>query len=333
MKAVVFENQNISITEVPIPVLFENEALVKINLAGICATDIELLKGYHNFAGIPGHEFTGIVHSAPDQPDLEGCRVVADINCGCGNCDICLTGDQRHCRNRTVIGIRGRKGVFAEFCVFPIANLHAVPDGITDDEAVFAEPLAAALEIVQQVEILKMSRVAVLGDGKIGLLCALVLQQFSSNTVLIGRHPKKLTIAAQQGVHTVCRSGNSPNEAMADQAKDFDLVIEATGSSDGINAAIHLVRPKGTVVIKTTSFEKSVIDFSPVVVNELNLIGSRCGDIAQALNFMESKLIDLRPMIETVYPLDDFEKAFAHASKKGSLKVLIGNNDNIKSQK
>ncbi len=328
MKAVCFKNQKLFVTDVPMPVLSENEALIKINLAGICSTDFELLKGYHKFAGIPGHEFTGVVHYAPDQPDLEGCRVVADINCGCGVCDICLTGDQRHCRNRNVLGIRGRDGVFAEFCVIPLANLHRVPDTIEDDEAVFAEPLAAALEIVRQVDVSKMSRVAVLGDGKMGLLCALVLQQFSSKTILIGRHPQKLIIAAQQGVHTICRSGDGSGEVLVAQTKDFDLVVEATGSPYGINEAVHLVRPKGTVVIKTTSFEKSVIDFSPVVVNELNLIGSRCGDIAQALDFMTRKVIDLRPMVESVYPLDDFEKAFAHAGEKGSLKVLIGNKNN-----
>lgn len=302
-------------------------------MAGICSTDVELLKGYHNFAGIPGHEFTGIVHSAPDQSDLEGRRVVADINCGCGDCDICLTGDQRHCRNRSVIGIRGRSGVFAEFCVIPLANLYEVPDGITDAEAVFAEPLAAALEIVLQVKVSKMNQVAVLGDGKMGLLCALVLRQFSDNITLIGRYPKKLNIAAQQGVHTVCRSQNNPDKASGVQAKDFDLVVEATGSSDGINAAIGLVRPKGTIVIKTTSSEKSAIDLADVVVNEVRLIGSRCGNIQQALDMMKRKVIDFNSMVEAVYPLENFETAFAHARRKGSLKILIKNANDIKSQK
>jgi len=323
MKAVVFENQKISIEDVPIPVLSKNEVLVKIILAGICATDVALLRGYHNFAGIPGHEFTGVVHSAPDQPDLEGCRVVADINCGCGKCYVCRNGDHRHCDSRTVIGIRGRNGVFAEFCAIPVANLYVVPNIIKDNEAVFAEPLAAALEITRQFEVSEKSRVAVLGDGKMGLLCALVLRQLTSNLVLIGRHPEKLAIAGGKGVHTIYRSRNGPDETSAGQAKEFDLVVEATGSPDGINEAIALVRPKGTVVIKTTSFEKSVIDLARVVVSELNLIGSRCGDIQLALDYMKEKMINLHPLIESVYPLQGFEKAFLHAMKKGSRKILI----------
>jgi threonine dehydrogenase-like Zn-dependent dehydrogenase len=325
MKAVVFKNKKISVTDVPMPVPSENEALVKIHLAGICATDVELLKGYHDFAGIPGHEFIGIVHCAPDQPGLEGRRIVADINCGCGVCDICLTGDQRHCANRRVIGIRARNGAFAEYCNIPLSNLYVVPDSIEDESAVFAEPLAAALEIVRQVHVTERSRVAVLGDGKMGLLCALVLQQFAPNTVLIGHHPDKLSIAGEQGVRTIFRSKNETDQNLAVHVKDFELVVEASGCANGINEAICMVRPEGTVVIKTTSFEKSVIDFSAVVVNELNLIGSRCGDIAQALDFMEKKMIDFCPMIEAVYSLGDFEKAFAHAGRKGSLKILIGN--------
>ncbi len=332
MKAVVFENRKISIVDVPIPVLSKNEALVKIDLAGICATDFALLNGYHNFAGIPGHEFTGVVFSAPGRADLEGQRVVADINSGCGQCDICRTGDQRHCGNRSVIGIRDRNGVFADFCAIPLANLHVVPDSIGDEEAVFAEPLAAALEITRQMEVSEQSRVVVLGDGKMGLLCALVLRQKTSNTVLVGRHPDKLEIAGQQGVHTICSQGKSTGETSNVEKGKFDLVVEATGSPDGINEAIALVRPEGTVVIKTTSFEKSVIDLANVVVNELHLIGSRCGDIQLALDFMKKKVIDLHPLIEAVYPLEKFEKAFAHALKKGSRKILIRNNNEIKGQ-
>jgi threonine dehydrogenase-like Zn-dependent dehydrogenase len=333
MNAVVFENHQIAVEDVPIPRLSKNEARVRINLAGICSTDFELLKGYHNFAGIPGHEFVGVVESAPEKVALEGRRVVADINCGCGVCDVCLTVDQRHCGIRTVVGIRGRNGVFADFCVIPISNLSTVPDTIEDDEAVFAEPLAAALEIVRQVDASERSRVAVLGDGKMGLLCALVLQQFTKNLTLFGRHQRKLSIAAQQGVHTICRPENGPDETSTAQTKKFDLVVEATGSPGGINEAISLVRPEGTIVIKTTSSEKSVIDLSAVVVNELNLIGSRCGEIAQALVFLERKVIDLRPMVEAVYPLENFEKAFERAGEKGSLKILIGNKNYEKGQK
>jgi len=333
MKAVVFENRKISIADVPIPVLSKNEALVKINRAGICATDFELLKGYHNFAGIPGHEFTGVVYSSPDQPDLEGQRVVAGINFGCGHCDICLAGDQRHCGNRTVIGIRGRNGVFADFCPIPVSNLHFVPDSIEDDEAVFTEPLAAALEITRQVEVSERSRVVVLGDGKIGLLCALVLRQFTSNTVLIGRHQQNFHIASEQGVHTICSQGKSTGATSQIETGKFDLVVEATGSPDGINEAVRLARPEGKVLIKTTSFEKSVIDLAYVVVNELSIIGSRCGEIQLTLDFMKKKVIDLHPLIEAVYPIQSFDKAFEHALRKGSRKILIRNENVIKGQK
>ncbi len=325
MKAVVFENQKITMADVPIPVLSKNEALVKIHLAGICATDVALFFGHHNFAGIPGHEFTGVVQSAPEQPDLEGRRVVADINCGCGQCDVCRTRDPRHCANRSVVGIRGRNGVFAEFCVLPLSNLHIVPDGIGDKEAVFAEPLAAALEISRQVKVSESSKVAILGDGKLGLLCAMVLRQFTPNLILIGRHPEKLIIAELQGVRTICRQGGREYETSNIVSEKFDLAVDATGSPAGINEAIRLVRPEGTVVIKTTSFEKSEIDLAGVVVNELNLIGSRCGDIRLAVDFMEKKVIDLHPMIEALYPLDSFEKAFEHAMRKGSRKILIQN--------
>jgi len=323
LKAVIFKNHRISIADVAMPVLQPNEALVKVSLAGICETDLSLLNGYHDFSGIPGHEFAGTVVSAPDNPDLEGCRVVADINCGCGQCYVCRIGDYRHCPHRTVLGIRGRNGVFAQFCAIPVSNLYAVPDRIKDNEAVFAEPLAAALAIDRQEGIGEKSRVAVLGDGKLGLLCALALRQKTADIVLIGRHPEKLRIVEARGVHTVCRQKGSAFESLEMNPEKFDVVIDATGRPDGINAALCLVRPKGTVIIKTTSSEKSVIDLADVVVREVRLIGSRCGDIKEALDFMERKRIEVGPLIEAVYPLDDFARAFAHASKSGSRKILV----------
>ena len=320
MRAVLFENHQIRIRNVPVPVPVPEEALVKIELAGICATDVALLNGYHDFSGIPGHEFVGRVVSAPERPALEGCRVVADINCSCGRCDVCRSGNYRHCENRTVLGIRGRSGVFAEYCAIPAANLRPVPETVGSEEAVFAEPLAAAMAVGRQLNIAPNSRMAVLGDGKIGLLCALWLRGKTENLVLIGRHPEKLAIAAAQGVETICNASASVNEHLG---QSFDGVIEATGRPDGINQALSLVCPMGTVVVKTTVHEPSVIDLADLVVREVRLAGSRCGDIRQALEFMKVKKIRLSSLVEAVYPVEEFEAAFSRSRHPGSRKVLI----------
>lgn len=325
MKAIVFGKQTISFSQVPIPVPAENEVLVKIQFAGICSTDIELYRGYHDFSGIPGHEFIGEVTRAPNYPELEGRRVVADINCGCGQCDICNTGDQRHCRNRTVIGIRGREGAFAEYCTVPVVNLHVVPDTVESVEGVFAEPLAAALEITNQVHLTDKTHVAVLGDGKLGILCALVLKQYASTIILVGRHSDNLEIARQQGVEVVEKASSEVQTEINAGQKQFDVVIEATGNPDGINQAILMTRPEGTIVVKTTSAQPSMINLAQVVVNELNLVGSRCGDMAFALSFLENKHINFSPLVEAVYPLSDFKNAFKHALRRGSKKVLLSN--------
>jgi len=321
----------ISISEVPIPVTSKNEALVKIQFAGICSTDIELYRGYHDFTGIPGHEFIGVVVRSPDCPEFEGRRVVADINCGCGQCDVCNSGDQRHCKHRTVMGIRGREGAFAEYCAVPIANLHVVPDIVESVEGVFAEPLAAVLEITKQVPVGSKDRIAVLGDGKLGILCALVLKQYAPNIFLIGRHSDNLKIARQQGINVVEKKPIE-EQSVTDRLRQFDVVIEATGNPDGINQAILMTRAEGTIVVKTTSSRPSIINFSQIVVNELNLVGSRCGDMAFALSFLENKRINFFPLVEAVYPLSDFKNAFEHAMRKGSKKILLTNEDVIKSQ-
>lgn len=320
MTAVIFKDRKIEIRKVPVPVAARHEALVKINFAGICATDAELLNGYHEFSGIPGHEFVGRVVAAPDHPALEGRRVVADINFGCGRCRDCRTGNYRHCPHRAALGIRGKNGVFAHYCAIPLANLYPVPAHVSDEDAVFAEPLAAAMAVSQQVTITPDSRMAVLGDGKIGLLCALWLREKTENLVLFGRHPEKLAIAATQGVETICNAGAPVGKPLR---QAFDGVIEATGRPDGINQALLLVRSMGTVVVKTTSHEPSVIDLADLVVREVRLVGSRCGDIHQALEFMKTQKIQLSPLIEAVYPLEEFEAAFYRSQQPGSRKVLI----------
>jgi len=323
MTAVVFRDRKIEIRKALVPVVAAHEALVKINLVGICATDAELLNGYHDFSGIPGHEFVGRVVSSPDLPELEGCRVVADINISCGRCEACQAGNHRHCGKRTVLGIRDRSGVFGEYCAIPVTNLHPVPENVSDEDAVFAEPLAAAMAVARQVKISENSDIAVLGDGKIGLLCALWLRHLTKKLVLVGRYPDKLAIAAAQGVETICCGGEPAAGKAAIGGKVFDMVIEATGRPDGINQALALVRPMGAVIVKTTSHEKSVMDLADLVVREVRLFGSRCGDIRQAVEYLKTGKIQLGPLVEAVYPLEEFEAAFSRSRRPGSRKVLI----------
>ncbi len=323
MKAVRFENQTISVVDLPLPEIGGNEALVKILMAGICATDIAIFNGYAGFTGIPGHEFVGIVEQCPKSPELVGKRVVADINCGCGRCPACLARDPRHCPERQTIGIRGRDGVFAEYCAIPVENLHVVPEPVETLCAVFAEPLAAALEIAQQLHIGHHTRIAVIGDGKLGILAALGLNHYSSRVLLAGRYPQKLAIAERQGVATVCLDSKDAVAAVCARLGQFDITVDATGNPEGINLAIALTRPEGTVVVKTTSHRPSQIDLASVAVNELRLIGSRCGDLSLALRFLENRWLDVKPLVDAVYPLTDFTEAFSHALCKDSLKVLL----------
>lgn len=326
MKAAVFENGRVSVRQAPLPETGENEALVKVFLAGICTTDIEILRGYAGFSGIAGHEFAGIVESAPGRPDLAGKRVVADINVGCGKCARCRLGDPRHCDARTVLGIRGRNGAFAEYCAVPVENLHVIPDTVETVRAVFAEPLAAALEITQQVHVANTDRVLVLGDGKMGILTALALQHASGSVFLAGRHPRKLAIAEKQGIGTYRIPAGTPAANAVEPPGRFDMVVEATGSPGGLQSALGLVRPEGTVVVKTTTRELSCIALSAVAVNEIHILGSRCGDMDLALRFLEKGWIDVMPLLEKIYPFSRFREAFDHAMQKGSLKVMVALN-------
>jgi len=308
MLRVLFDQGTIALAERPVPRPGPDEALVRVLLAGICNTDLELLKGYMNFSGTPGHEFVGRVERAPSAPWLEGRRVTADINAAPG------PGDHRHAPERRTLGIHAWDGAFAEYLCAPTANLHPIPDGLPDESAVFAEPLAAALEVGQQVHIRATDRVAVLGDGKLGLLVALGLRHLCPGLVLSGRHPEKLALAQAHGVRTVL-SG--------DIAGPFDLVVEATGRPEGIQAALDLVRPEGTIVLKSTTEARPSLDLSRVVVQEITLVGSRCGDTALALDQLARGLVDPTGLVEAVYPLESFVEAFQRAALPGARKVLV----------
>jgi threonine dehydrogenase-like Zn-dependent dehydrogenase len=324
MKAIVFKDKKMSFVDKPIPETGDGELLIKLSMAGICHTDIELFNGYYGFAGVAGHEFAGIVEKSPLTPELEGKRVVADINCGCSICAWCLKGNQRHCPSRKVTGIAGRDGAFAEYIKVPVQNVHLVDETISTAEAVFVEPLAAALEISQQVHITGDLRMMILGDGKLGLLIAAALRHYNPNLLLVGKHAENLAIAKKQGVNTLLI--HSPAE-LADSLPEklglFDLVVEATGKADGINYALNFTKPEGTIVVKTTSHHPSQINLARIVVDEINIAGSRCGDFDLALSFLKNRLVDVTPLIESIYPFSGFEKAFRHACRPGAKKILL----------
>lgn len=295
----------------------DSEALVRVTTSGICNTDLEIIRGYAGFSGTIGHEFVGVVADPADRPELAGKRVVGEINAGCGKCELCLAGDPRHCPNRTVLGIVHRDGCHAEYLTLPARNLIEVPDDVSDEEAVFAEPLAAAFGITEQVEIGPETRVAVIGDGKLGLLAAMSLGLKSRNIVLIGRHPSKLAIAASSGVEGI----------LADDApklgRGFDVVVEASGSESGFGTAVEIVRPRGTIVLKSTFNGTPSWPASRIVVDEITVVGSRCGRFAPSLDLLAQRKIDVTKLISDEFPLDQGVAAIGRAGEKGILKVLL----------
>lgn len=292
-----------------------NEALIRVVLAGICNTDLEIMRGYGGFTGVLGHEFVGIVQDAPD-PAWIGQRVVGEINCPCGQCPTCRRGDTTHCPTRTTLGIHGRDGVLADLCTLPLANLHRVPDGIRDEQAVFVEPLAAALEITDRVHVRPTERVVVIGDGKLGLLVAQVLRLTGCDLTVIGRHDEKLAILKKLKVQTLA-------EVAVPSDLDADVVVDCTGHPDGLALARRLVRPRGRLVLKSTFHGDNQINLSALVVDEVSLIGSRCGPFAPALRLLAHGLVEVEPLIDSVYALDDGLAAMARAASKGVLKVLV----------
>jgi threonine dehydrogenase-like Zn-dependent dehydrogenase len=301
----------------PEPTRAPGEALLRVREGGVCDTDLQLVRGYMGFSGVPGHEFVGEVLAADDSRWI-GKRVVADINAGCGVCPDCLTRSGHHCAARSVLGIVGRQGAFAERLAIPERCLVEVPSALADDRAVFAEPLAAALHVLDELpEAGRATRATVLGDGKLGLLIVLALASQGVETTLVGRHPRKLKLAAAAGVSTVLEADLTPAH------RGVDLVVEATGSEGGLTRALELAAPRGTIVLKTTVASKLTVDLAPVVIHELRVVGSRCGDIARAVTVLAKGEVDPLPLIEARYPLARADEALAHAGRRGTLKVLI----------
>jgi threonine dehydrogenase-like Zn-dependent dehydrogenase len=319
MLAVHLEQGVVSLREGPLPDRPPGFARIRMLVAGICNTDLELQRGYYGFSGTPGHEFVGVVLDADDQK-LVGKRVAGEINLSCGQCEWCRRGLGRHCPTRTVLGIVQHPGSFAEYILLPEGNLHVVSDSIPSEHAVFIEPLAAACEILDQVSIAHGDRVAVLGDGKLGLLIAQVLAAHCVHVIHYGRHAAKLAIAASSDVEAIQVSPDSPLPRA-----EFQYVVDATGSPDGLRAAVHMVRPRGTVILKSTVHGHVPIDTAGIIVNEITLVGSRCGRFEPAIRLLEQGSVRVGPLVSGEFGLDHAPEAFAEAAKRGVLKVLLRN--------
>ena len=321
MEALWLEDNQISLRDVPQPTK-PNEALVKIRMAGICSTDLELVKGYYPYTGILGHEFVGEVVSLTPDPSPNGRgeikigdRVVGEINVVCNECEQCLNGRPAHCENRTVLGIVNRDGIFAEYTTLPIPNLHVVPVSIPDEMAVFTEPLAAALEIQQQVQIQPTDRVLLIGAGRLGQLIAQTLALTGCNLHVVARHKHQQDLLKARGIKKIAEEDIQPWR--------WDIVVEATGSPSGFSLARQAIRPRGTLVLKSTYKGEINVNFSSIVVDEINIVGSRCGPFAPALRLMESRQVDPMVLIDSEYSLGDALEAFEHAAETSVLKVLV----------
>ena len=314
MRALVLSDGVLRVTEVPKPEPAAGEALIKVLVAGVCNTDLELARGYMNFNGTLGHEFVGMVEHAGN-PHLIGKRVVGEINCVCHTCHYCRMEMPHHCLDRSVLGIVKRNGAFADYLTLPEENLHLAPSSAMDDVAVFTEPTAAAFRITEQIKVNDGDRVVVLGDGKLGQLCAQVLWLYTKNMVCIGKHPWKLKLLSDLGIKT----------ALADEPvmRGADIVVEATGSHLGFGRALELVRPEGTVILKTTVAHPTALDFSQPVINEVTILGSRCGPFRPALEALSVGNVGVRPLITDTFSLNDAEDALKRAAEPDVMKVLI----------
>lgn len=300
--------------DLPMPEPPDGESLVRMLLAGICNTDIELTRGYYPFTGIPGHEFVGVVERGP--ADLVGKRVVGEINASCGACEACLAGHRTHCERRSVLGILGRNGVFAEYLALPSRNLHVVPDSLANEDAVFCEPLAAALEIGEQLRVEKGDRVLVVGDGKLAQLVAQTLALTGCRLTVLGRHAAKLELLARRGIATTM-------DPAAIEARRFDVAVDCSGNESGFAIAAGALRARGTLVMKSTYAGRLSIDASALVVHEITLVGSRCGPFAPAVQLLASGAVDVAPMLHARYPLSRAIEAFELAQRAGVLKVVV----------
>ena len=312
MHALVFDQQLVLRDVVP-PEPYAGEAVIRPHVVGICATDLEIMRGYKNFHGVLGHEWVGTVVACAD-PQWIGQRVVGEINVPCRQCPTCWRGDIIHCPNRTAMGIKGRDGAIAELFTLPVANLHAVPADVSDRAAVFAEPLAAALAITDETHVRPTDRVAVVGDGKLGLLVAQVLRLTGCKLTVVGRHPERWTVLERQRIEAT-------DDAATLEARSFDIVVDCSGHPHGLRTARALVRPRGALVLKSTFAGDAPLDLSSIVVDEVRLVGSRCGPFAAALRLLDAGLIETEPLISVVYSFAQAVEAFDAA--RGKLKVLI----------
>ncbi len=317
MKALVFDNELKFVEDYKKPIPQKGEALIKLTYAGICNTDVEITKGYMGFKGICGHEFLGIVEEInAEDKSLLGKRVTGEINLGCGHCPDCAKGMQRHCQNRQTLGIFKKDGTFAEYLTLPLENIIEIPKSISDEEAILIEPLAAALEILEQVHIKPADKIAVLGDGKLGLLISLVLSTTQADLVTIGKHENKLEILNKQGIKTKFLKDTN-------EMKYYDIVVDATGSVDGFEKAVSLVKPRGIFVLKSTVAAEKPLNLAPLVIDEITVVGSRCGQFRPALRLLEKKILDLKPLLTKVFSFNDAKEAFEFAQQKGVLKVVL----------
>jgi len=314
MQALRFSAGELALRDVPKPSVGEGEALVRVRMAGICATDLEIVRGYMAYEGTLGHEFVGEVEACSDAA-LVGKRVAGEINLSCGDCGECRAGRARHCTERSVLGILGHDGCFAQYTTLPAGNLHVLPDTLSDEAACFVEPTAAAFEILEQVDVDAHDEVVVIGDGKLGLLITQVLAQHGADVTVVGRHAHKLALAQRCGAKTAKLADVAP--------KSWGVVVEATGSAGGMEAALSLVRPRGTIVLKSTYADRLQLDASPFVIDEITLVGSRCGPFEPAVRALADGRVDPLPMIVATHALAEGVAAMAEANTPGTLKVLL----------
>jgi threonine dehydrogenase-like Zn-dependent dehydrogenase len=313
MRALVLGARLTLTSNYPDPRPSAGESLVRVKLAGICGTDLELIRGYMTYRGVPGHEFVGEVVASPNQA-LVGQRVAGEINAACGRCAACVDGLGRHCANRSVLGIVARDGAFADYLTLPECNLRTLPDTITDEAAVFVEPVAAAYEIFDQVSLRRDARILVLGDGRLGAIVATVLKAEAHEPIVGGHHPEKLERLEALGLKV---------ELEDKLQTGFDVVVDCTGNSAGINRALALVRPRGSLILKSTAAAAAPLNLAPIVINEVTVVGSRCGRFEPAIEAIASRKVDPRPLIDGTYPLDDYDTAFKAAADPSNFKILL----------
>ncbi len=301
-------------TDYPEPRPGDGECLVRVHLAGICATDLHIVDGYMGFRGVLGHEMVGTVVAGPT--DWRDRRVVCEINCVCGRCERCQAGLANHCRYRTVLGIDGRDGCFADYVTVPSHNLHAIPDAVTDEQAVFVEPLAAAYQVLTQCPISARSNVSVVGSGRLGILVAQVLATTGCKLTVIGRNAAKLERCEKKGIQAIHVDALVPRQ-------DRDVVVECSGAPEGMDVAISLVRPRGTIVLKSTYANAGTLNLAPVVVNEVTILGSRCGPFPEAINALARQAVEVRSLISRTYAIEQAAQAFDAARQRENLKILL----------